>query len=47
MDQFFGGTSRRRSSSSTRTKSRRGNDIQIELNIDFMDAVNGVERKLS
>lgn len=46
--EFFGGGSRRSSSSgSSRTKPRKGSDIEISLEIDFMDAVFGINKEIT
>lgn len=44
--EFFGG-SRRGSRSSSGTRSKKGSDIEITLEIDFMDAVFGVNKEIS
>lgn len=43
--EFFGGG--RRSSTSSSSRSKKGSDIQITLNIDFMDAVFGVDKEIT
>lgn len=42
--EFFGGRSRK---SSSRSKTRKGSDIEIELEINFMDAAFGLNKEIS